>query len=253
MFEAMMGTMSEATFWVSVAQIIMIDILLGGDNAVVIALACRNLPPEQRRRGIAWGVAGAIGLRVVLIFFAIHLLALPFLNIVGALLLLWIGVKLLDCGDDGEHQVTSCTTLFGAVKTIIIADAVMSLDNVVAVAGAAHGNMALVVFGIAVSIPIILFGSHFVMRLMDRFPLVITLGSGLLGWIAGQMVLNDALVKPMAQDLPGWVPVLCSLAGALFVVGVGKLRARRKDEPVQKISLLPNVNPPASRPRRVRV
>ncbi|MBM4204806.1 MAG: TerC family protein [Gammaproteobacteria bacterium] len=253
MFEALMATMSESAFWASVAQIIMIDILLGGDNAVVIALACRNLPEEQRRKGIAWGVAGAIGLRVVLIFFAIQLLALPFLNIVGALLLLWIGVKLLDCGAEGEHQVASCTTLFGAVKTIIIADAVMSLDNVVAVAGAAHGNMYLVVFGIAFSIPIILFGSHFVMRLMDRFPMVITLGAGLLGWIAGQMILNDALIKPMSQDLPGWVPVLCSLAGALFVVGVGKMRSRRRDDTIQEVSLLSNVNPPTGRPQRVRV
>lgn len=250
----MIETMSDASFWVAVAQIIMIDILLGGDNAVVIALACRNLPAHQRRRGIAWGVAGAIGLRVVLIFFAIHLLALPFLNIIGALLLLWIGVKLLGCDDGGDHQVASCTTLFGAVKTIIIADAVMSLDNVVAVAGAAHGNMALVVFGIAVSIPIILFGSHFVMRLMDRFSMVITLGAGLLGWIAGQMVLNDALLKPMTSDLPGWVPVICSLAGALFVIGVGKFRGRRKDEPIREIApLLSNVNPGGTRPQRVRV
>lgn len=244
----------DATFWVSVMQIIMIDILLGGDNAVVIALACRNLPVEQRRRGIAWGVAGAIVLRVVLIFFAIHLLALPFLNIVGAILLLWIGVKLLDCDSGDDHQVASCTTLFGAVKTIIIADAVMSLDNVVAVAGAAHGNMALVVFGIAVSIPIILFGSHFVMRLMDRFPLVITLGAGLLGWIAGQMVLNDAYLKPITGDLPGWVPVLCSLIGALFVIGIGKFKGRRRpEEQVREIPLLSNVKGNVGRPQRVRV
>ncbi len=250
----MIEMMSDPAFWVAVPQIIMIDILLGGDNAVVIALACRNLPDHQRKKGIAWGVAGAIGLRVVLIFFAIHLLALPFLNIVGAILLLWIGMKLIDCGDDGEHQVASSTTLFGAVKTIIIADAVMSLDNVVAVAGAAHGNMYLVVFGIAVSIPIILFGSHFVLRLMDRYPLVITLGAGLLGWIAGQMVLNDALLKPMTQDLPGWIPILSSLAGALFVVGLGKYLGARKAEPVREIApLLSKVNSGVNPPQRVRI
>ena len=150
-----------ANFWLAVGQIIMIDILLGGDNAVVIALACRKLPAKQRTKGILWGTAGAIVLRVILIFFALTLLQIPYLKIVGALLLLWIGVKLVTPEDEGGHaNVAGSTTLMGAIKTIIVADAVMSLDNVIAIAGAAQGahgdhQMALVIFGLVISIPII--------------------------------------------------------------------------------------------------
>ncbi|MDL1890869.1 TerC family protein, partial [Nitrospirales bacterium NOB] len=148
MFEAAL----TAGFWISVLQIIAIDILLGGDNAIVIALACRRLPEEQRRQGIFWGVVGAIGLRVILIFFALQLLAIPFLKIVGGALLLWIGIKLLQPEDDGEHgKIEGSTHLWGAIRTIIIADAVMSLDNVIAVAAAAKGDLSLVIFGILVS------------------------------------------------------------------------------------------------------
>ena len=218
----------DPTFWLSVGQIILIDILLGGDNAVVIALACRKLPEEQRRKGIFWGVAGAIGLRVVLIFFALQLLALPLLKVVGALLLLWIGVKLLRPEDEGGHaSVAGSTTLMGAIKTIIVADAVMSLDNVIAVAGAAKGSMALVVFGILVSIPIIVWGSQFVLRLMDRFPVVITLGAALLGWIAGEMLVTDVTVKPYLEGAPGWLHYASAAAGALFVVALGTWLGRR--------------------------
>jgi YjbE family integral membrane protein len=220
----------DPTFWLSVGQIILIDILLGGDNAVVIALACRKLPEEQRRKGIFWGVAGAIGLRVVLIFFALQLLALPLLKVVGALLLLWIGVKLLrpeDEDEDGHASVAGSTTLMGAIKTIIVADAVMSLDNVIAVAGAAKGSMALVVFGILVSIPIIVWGSQFVLRLMDRFPVVITLGAALLGWIAGEMLVTDVTVKPYLEGAPGWLHYASAAAGALFVVALGTWLGRR--------------------------
>lgn len=248
-------TLLELPFWLSVGQIIVIDILLGGDNAVVIALACRNLPLHQRRKGILWGVAGAIGLRVVMIFFAIHLLALPFLNIVGGLLLLWIGMKLLcTAEDDGHPEVACSTSLWGAVKTIVIADAVMSLDNVVAVAGAANGNMALVVFGILISIPMILFGSQFVMRLMDRYPMVITLGAALLGWIAGDMLLNDVVIRPWSEHLSSWVHFLASTIGALLVVIVGKLRnRRRRAKPIHEVSLYAAADGSGSRPRRVRV
>ena len=218
----------DPTFWLSVGQIILIDILLGGDNAVVIALACRKLPAEQRRKGIFWGVAGAIGLRVVLIFFALQLLALPLLKVVGALLLLWIGVKLLTPEDEGGHaNVAGSTTLMGAIKTIIVADAVMSLDNVIAVAGAAKGSMALVVFGILISIPIIVWGSQFVLRLMDRFPVVITLGAALLGWIAGEMLVTDVTVKPYLEGAPGWLHYASAAAGALFVVTLGTWLGRR--------------------------
>lgn len=217
----------SAAFWLAVGQIIAIDILLGGDNAVVIALACRKLPPEQRRLGILWGVAGAIALRVVLIFFALQLLALPLLKAVGALLLLWIGVKLLQPEHEGHAQIDAGRSLLGAVRTIIIADAVMSLDNVIAVAGAARGSMALVVFGIVVSIPIIVWGSRFVLRLMDRFPVVITLGAALLGWIAGEMLVTDVSVAPLLADAPHWVAKASAAAAALGVVVAGKWLARR--------------------------
>lgn len=215
-------------FLLQVLQIIAIDILLGGDNAVVIALACRKLPEAQRNKGIAYGVVGAIGLRIVMIFFALQLLALPFLKIIGALLLLWIGVKLLQSEDDDHDNVEGATTLMGAIKTIVIADAVMSLDNVIAVAGAAHGNMGLVVFGILFSIPIIVWGSKFVLTLMDRFPVVITLGAALLGWIAGGMFVTDEFLKDHLKDAPSWLHYATAVVGALFVVVVGKLIAARQ-------------------------
>lgn len=217
-------------FWIAVLQIIAIDIMLGGDNAVVIALACRKLPEAQRRQGIFWGVVGAIGLRVVLIFFALQLLAIPFLKIVGALLLVWIGVKLLLPEEgEGHGDVEGATTLAGAIKTIIVADAVMSLDNVIAVAGAAKGSLALVIFGILVSIPIVVWGSRFVLKLMDRFPIVITFGAALLGWIAGDMWVSDVAVKPYLEGAPRWLPVASALGGALIVVVIGKAIAARAE------------------------
>jgi YjbE family integral membrane protein len=224
--------MLNGAFWISVAQIIAIDILLGGDNAVVIALACRKLPQHQRNKGIAWGVLGAIGLRIVLIFFALQLLALPFLKLAGALLLLWIGVKLLQPEEeDGHGKIEGSTSLLGAIKTIVVADAVMSLDNVIAVAGAAKGDLGLVTFGIVISIPIIVWGSKVVLKLMDRFPVVITLGGALLGWIAGDMIVSDVVVKPHLEDAPGWLHYLSAAAGAVFVVVLGTWLARRKAAP----------------------
>lgn len=225
-------------FLIAVLQIIAIDILLGGDNAVVIALACRKLPEEQRNKGIFWGVAGAIGLRVVLIFFALQLLTLPFLKVVGALLLFWIGVKLLQPEDDGHGNVEGATTLAGAIKTIVIADAVMSLDNVIAVAGAAKGDMGLVVFGILISIPIIVWGSKFVLTLMDRFPIVITLGAALLGWIGGGMFVGDVMVKPYVEHLPSWLHYVTGAAGAALVVVVGTLLAKRAEASAEKAPLV---------------
>ncbi|MEA3411211.1 MAG: TerC family protein [Pseudomonadota bacterium] len=219
----------QSGFWIAVLQIIAIDILLGGDNAVVIALAVRRLPEKQRNQGILWGVFGAIALRVVLIFFALQLLALPFLKVVGGVLLLWIGIKLLQPEDADAHgSVDAPKHLLGAVKTIVIADAVMSLDNVIAVAGAAKGNMTLVVFGIAVSIPIIVFGSKLVLWLMDRYPIVIAIGGALLGWIAGEMLITDNVVEPLVHGAPGWIHYASAAAGALFVIIVGMALARRK-------------------------
>jgi YjbE family integral membrane protein len=217
-------------FWIAVLQIIAIDILLGGDNAVVIALACRKLPDAQRKKGIFWGVAGAIILRVVLIFFALQLLDIPWLKIVGALLLLWIGIKLLQPEEEGHGDVAAAATLAGAIKTIIVADAVMSLDNVIAVAAAAHGSMLLVVFGILVSIPIVVWGSQLVLKLMDRYPIVITGGGALLGWIGGGMIVSDpALPAGLLDGIP-YPKYVLAVLGALLVVVVGKWLAMRTEK-----------------------
>mgnify|MGYP002623709644 CR=1 FL=1 len=228
-------------FWIAVGQIIMIDILLGGDNAVVIALACRKLPAKQRTAGILWGTAGAIALRVILIFFALTLLAIPFLKLAGAALLVWIGVKLLAPEEEGSHEVQASDKLWAAVKTVIVADLVMSVDNVIAIAGAAQGSgnadhqMPLVIFGLLVSIPIIVWGSQLVIKLMDRFPLIITAGGMLLGWIAGTMAVSDpAVANPEAWQ---WVPKLpqsdlirygAGVAGALMVLALGRWAASRQ-------------------------
>lgn len=221
-----------AGFWLAVGQIIMIDILLGGDNAVVIALACRNLPGSLRTRGIIYGTAGAIILRVVLIAFALALLSIPYLKIIGAVLLLWIGVKLLLPEDENDHAISSSDKLWGAVKTVIIADLVMSVDNVLAIAGAAQGahqdhQLALVIFGLVVSIPIIVGGSQLVLKLMTRFPAVITLGAMLLGWIAGQMAYSDPALKPYVPDAAFWAYVAAA-AGALIVFLLGKIMQARR-------------------------
>ena len=228
-------------FWVAVGQIIMIDILLGGDNAVVIALACRKLPPAQRTQGIIWGTAGAILLRVVLIFFALTLLAIPFLKLAGAVLLVWIGIKLLVPEDDDAHgKIAASDRLWAAVKTVIVADLVMSVDNVIAIAGAAEGageghQMSLVIFGLLVSIPIIVWGSQLVIKLMDRFPVIITLGGMLLGWIAGTMAVADPAIASATAWT--WMPKLphgdmvryiAGLGGALLVLVIGKWVAARK-------------------------
>ena len=229
-----MEFLASPEFWLALGQIIIIDILLGGDNAVVIALACRKLPPAQRTKGIIWGTAGAIVLRVILIAFAMTLLALPFLKFVGALLLVWIGVKLLAPDEEGHGDVQGSDKLLAAIKTIIVADLVMSLDNVIAIAGAAQNagdhSFLLVVLGLLISIPIIVWGSQLVIKLMERFPFIITLGGMLLGWIAGGMLVTDpAFVNP---DQWQWMPKLApsdaikygaSIAGALLVLLAGKL------------------------------
>ena len=239
-----MDFLVQPEFWVAVVKIIMIDILLGGDNAVVIALACRRLPPKQRTLGIVWGTAGAIALRVVLIFFALGLLAVPLLKAVGAALLLWIGIKLLLPEDDDKHgKLESSDRLWGAVKTVIIADFVMSLDNVIAIAGAAEGSadehqMILVIFGLLVSIPIIVWGSQLVVRLMDRFPIVITLGGMLLGWIAGEMAVTDPfLVSFFADHFTMTITTKvhyygAATIGALLVLAGGRVLAARQEKPV---------------------
>lgn len=220
-----------AQFWLAVGQIIMIDILLGGDNAVVIALACRQLPPQLRTKGIVWGTVGAIVLRVILIAFALTLLQLPYLKLVGAALLLWIGVKLLVPDDDEHASIQSSDKLWAAVKTVIVADLVMSIDNVIAIAGAATGagaqhQMSLVIFGLLVSVPIIVWGSQLVLKLMDRFPLIITAGGMLLGWIAGTMAHSDPALKDWLPQTPLWGYGL-GVVGALSVGLVGLFLKKR--------------------------
>ncbi len=224
-----------AAFWVAVGQIILIDILLGGDNAVVIALACRGLPPKQRKLGIIYGTAGAIVLRVILIVFALTLLAIPYLKLVGGLLLIWIGVKLLlPQHDEDEHgNIQSSDKLWSAVKTVIVADLVMSVDNVIAIAGAAQGageghQVPLVIFGLLVSIPIIVAGSQIVLKLMDRFPVIITLGGMLLGWIAGEMMFTDPGIAPHVAGFDPKLKYAAAVAGALLVLVIGKVFAARQ-------------------------
>lgn len=215
-------------FWVAVLQIIAIDIVLGGDNAIVIALACRRLPKEQRNRGIFWGVFGAIALRVVLISFALTLLAIPFLKIIGALLLVWIGIKLLQPEpENSKHEIDASTTLLGAIKTIIIADVVMSLDNVIAIAGAAKDSVGLVIFGLIVSVPIIVWGSKLIMQLMDRFPIIIIIGAGLLGWIAGDMAITDVAINEWVSTNAIFLHWFSPVCGALIIVITGKLLEAR--------------------------
>ncbi len=218
-------------FWLAVGQIIMIDILLGGDNAVVIALACRNLPPKQRTQGIIYGTIGAIVLRVILIAFALALLAIPYLKLVGAALLIYIGIQLLMPESDEDHNINPSDKLWGAVKTVIVADLVMSVDNVIAIAGAAQGagqqhQMPLVIFGLLVSIPIIVWGSQIVLKLMERFPMIITLGAMLLGWIAGQMAYTDIALKGIRPEGKMY-EYACAAAGAILVFLVGQYLQRR--------------------------
>ena len=233
--------------WLAVGQIILIDILLGGDNAIVIALACRNLPPKLRFRGILWGTFGAIAIRVVLIAFAVTLLQVPYLKGLGGLLLFWIGIKLLAESDDGHADIQATDRLLAAIKTIVIADLVMSIDNVIAVASAAEqagdNQMTLVVFGILVSIPIVVWGSTVVLRLMERFPVIITLGAALLGYLAGGMVFTDNGLTPWIQaHLPPHEFVvpgirlnasIPGLVGAIAVVLLGRWLGKRRMQSAQ--------------------
>jgi len=220
--------LSSPQFWIAVVQIILIDIVLSGDNAVVIALACRNLPPRPRRLGIFWGVSGAIILRVTLTFFAVSLLAIPYLKIVGAALLLWIGVKLIQPQDDGEgHEIRAAGNLLGAIRTIIIADFVMSLDNVIAVAAAARDSLFLLIFGLALSIPLMVWASQLILRLMDRFPSIIVVGGALLGWVGLSMAVHDPVVNDWVVAQAAWLNWVAPAAGAVLVVAVGKLLSLR--------------------------
>ncbi|AOX08778.1 hypothetical protein Q5O_10385 [Pseudomonas putida JB] len=221
----------ESITWSALVQIIAIDILLGGDNAVIIALACRNLPIHMRNKAIMAGVAGAIALRIALLFFALQLLSLPGLKVVGALLLLWIGIKLLKQDDDEHGTINGGVSLLTAIKTIIVADAVMSLDNVLALAGAAGGDLLLVSLGVVISIPIIVWGSRLVLALMDKFPQVILLGAGLLGWISGGMLVSDIWLQPRIPYPADITHYVASAFGAVLVIIVGLLLKRSNPTP----------------------
>lgn len=215
-----MTMLTTPEFWLALMQIILINIVLSGDNAVVIALASRSLPPAQQRKAILFGSVGAIVLRIVLTFFAVYLLSMPYLKFAGAVLLLWIGVNLLK-EDDDDADLEGHSNLAAAIKTIIVADLVMSLDNVIGVAAAAKGNLVLLVIGLGVSIPLIIYGSTLILKLMNRFPVIITIGAALLGWVAGEMAFSDPSINAWAEShhnmhlIP---PVLC----ALLVVAAGK-------------------------------
>ncbi len=236
--------------WVVVGQIILIDILLGGDNAIVIALACRHLPEHMRMKGIIGGTIGAIIIRITLIAFAVTLLTLPYLKIIGGLLLLWIGMKLMLDQDDGDAEIDGGDRLFTAIKTILIADLVMSIDNVIAVAGAAEQASAdhkllLVVFGIMVSIPVVIWGSSVILKMMDRIPGLVTAGAALLGYLGGSMISTDlAIAARVAETLPMDLLKfhdlnvhlsLTGTAGALLVIAGGWwLNNRQAADPVEQ-------------------
>jgi YjbE family integral membrane protein len=223
-----MAFLSSPEFWLALSQIILINIVLSGDNAVVIAMASRSLPKQQQRQAILFGSIGAIVLRIVLTFFAVYLLTQPYLKLAGAALLLWIGIGLLK-GGDGEEHLEGHSNLALAIRTIVMADLVMSLDNVIGVAAAAKGNVPLLVFGLVISIPLIIFGSAVILKLMTRFPVIITLGAALLGWVAGEMAVSDPSITAWIERHHALHTVVPAL-GAVLVVVVGKWLSRPEPE-----------------------
>jgi len=228
-----MDYLNDSAFWVALAKIIWVNILLSGDNAVVIALAARSLPPSQRTKAVIGGSAAAILMRVVLTIFAVELLGYPYLKIVGAALLFWIGVQLLVPEDGNEDGIKSSSNLWVAIRTILIADLVMSLDNVIAVAAAAQSGppaarMPLLLLGLGLSIPLIIAGSQLLMTVMEKFPVIITLGAALLGFVAGEMLVHDKAFEGFFGHLGGAQTTIVELAGAVGVVIVGQMLARRK-------------------------
>ncbi|MEG0923078.1 MAG: TerC family protein [Comamonas sp.] len=215
-----MEYLSHPDFWVGLVKIIWINIILSGDNAVVIALAARTLPPEQQRKAIAFGSGAAVVLRILLTVVAAKLLELSFLQIIGGCLLLWIGLQLLTGGDEDEGAAKGTGSMMAAIRTILIADLVMSLDNVIAVAAAAQGNMVLLILGLAISIPMVIFGSTLMIKLMERFPVIVILGAGLIGWVGGETIMNDKLLHGFVEASPV-LHYVAAAAGAALVVGLG--------------------------------
>ena len=217
-----MELLSSQAFWIGLAQIIWINIILSGDNAVVIALAARSLEPRQQKLAIFWGTAAAVLLRVVLTIVAVKLMALPWLQLVGGILLLWIGVQLLNDGDDEEDEGENKQSgLMAAIRTILVADLVMSLDNVIGVAAAANGDMVLLVLGLAIAIPIVIFGSTLMIKVMTRYPVIVTLGAALIGWVGGETKASDVALREFSAENT-WLHYAAATAGALSVLAIGK-------------------------------
>jgi len=237
-----MPDLSSAIFWTALWKIIVANVILSGDNAVVIAMACHKLSDKYRNPAMIFGSAGAIVLRIVFCALIVLLLAVPYLKLVGGALLLWIGVKLM-LGEDDEANIKAHENLWAAIWTIIVADAVMSLDNAIAIAAAAGNDFTLIVIGLAISIPIIILGATVISRMLDRFPWLGMVGAALIGWIAGEVMAGDGKVGDVIGPgtVAAWLDVhvphaeyVCAAAGAVFVVGLGlaisKLRERRSGE-----------------------
>ncbi len=218
---------SDPLFWTSLLEIIGVNIILSGDNAVVIALAARSLQPSQQKLAIGLGSAAAIVLRILLTIFAVQLLGFAWLKLVGAALLLWIGVQLFLDEEDGEDTVKSTHSLLGAIRTILVADLVMSLDNVIGVAAAAKGSVPLLVIGLAISIPLIIFSSALILKAMQRFPVIVTVGAALIGFVAGQMAWTDPAIAEWTGQFPHAMEYASALAGAAIVVVVGRILSKR--------------------------
>src|SRR3954470_15756855 len=219
-------SIDDPALWAALFKIIGVNIILSGDNAVVIALAARSLPPTQQKKAIFWGSAAAIAMRIVLTLFAVALLQLEWLKLIGSVLLMWIGVKLL-VPEDEDEDVSASDNMLQAIKTILIADLVMSLDNVIAVAAAAGGHWGLMIVGLAISIPLVIFGATLLVKVMERWPFVVTIGAALIGFVAGEMAWEDGGIKGWTSQFPDGYKYASALAGAIFVVVAGRILARR--------------------------
>ena len=221
-----MEYLQTADFWIGLLKIVWINIILSGDNAVVIAMAARSLPPQQQRTAVLFGSGAAVILRIALTVVAAKLLALPYLQIIGGALLLWIGTQLLSEEEEGEGQDKEYGSMLAAVRTILLADPVMSLDNVIAVAAAAQGSMVLLILGLAISIPLVIFGSTLMIKLMERFPIIVMLGAALIGWVGGETIVSDTILRDVLAVKP-WLHYAAAVAGAVFVVAVGRWLQKR--------------------------
>ena len=229
-----MEMLQSTDFWIGLMKIIWINIILSGDNAVVIALAARSLPPHQQRKAVLFGSGAAVVLRIVLTVVAVQLLALSYLQIIGGALLLWIGVQLLSEEDEGDEGEVEQKGLMAAVRTILIADIVMSLDNVIAVAAAAKGSSTLLIIGLAISIPLVIFGSTLMIKLMERYPAIVTLGAALIGWVGGETIVSDVALKDMVEANPS-LHYIAAAVGAALVVGLGRFLQKRGKHPAETV------------------